>query len=394
MTGHQALSHHPAARISHLRHGTHGMVRFVLDRYLLLPLGAVIAIVWANTAAESYFRLAHALAFPVNRIGMALLLGLLVHEVAEALMPGGSLHTWRRWGVALAAAGGGLAGSTLTYLAFVTVKHEQVLTQAWPIAGAIDLIAGYYVVKALLPRSSAVPFLLLVAVLTDAAGLLLLATWPSLTPAHVGGAGLVIAALVVAAAMRRSGVRTIWAYLGCAGVLSWIGFSLAGVHSALALLPIVPFLPRHPKRVDMFAAPTDDEAHHAEYEWNEIVQLVAFLFGLVNAGAEVRHYDTGTWAVLVGSLVGRPAGMFAAVALALAAGLRLPARLGWRELLVVACAMSSGFTVGLFFATAFLPIGGVLAQIKIGVLTSAIGAFAAVGAARATRVGRFARSSA
>ena len=46
-------------------------LRFVTDRFLWLPLGAAIALVWANTAPDSYFRLAHTLAFPVNEIGMA-----------------------------------------------------------------------------------------------------------------------------------------------------------------------------------------------------------------------------------------------------------------------------------------------------------------------------------
>ena len=52
-------------------------LRFATDRFLWLPLGAAIALVWANTAAESYFRLAHTLAFPVNEIGMAVFVGLI-----------------------------------------------------------------------------------------------------------------------------------------------------------------------------------------------------------------------------------------------------------------------------------------------------------------------------
>ena len=66
-------------------------LRFVTDRFLWLPLGAAIALVWANTAAESYFRLAHTLAFPVNEIGMAVFLGLITQEAIEAVMPGGAL---------------------------------------------------------------------------------------------------------------------------------------------------------------------------------------------------------------------------------------------------------------------------------------------------------------
>ena len=66
---HHALSH-PRVGTVRRRHrrSTGLLVRFVMDRFLLLPLGAAIAIVWANTASESYFRFAHALAFPVNEI--------------------------------------------------------------------------------------------------------------------------------------------------------------------------------------------------------------------------------------------------------------------------------------------------------------------------------------
>ena len=42
---------------------------------------------------------------------MALFLGLLMQEVMEAMMPGGALHTWRRWGLALVAAAGGIVGA-------------------------------------------------------------------------------------------------------------------------------------------------------------------------------------------------------------------------------------------------------------------------------------------
>ena len=68
-----------------------------LHRYLALPTGVAIALVWANIAPERYFVFAHSLAFPVNEIGMAFFVGLIVQEIAEAVMPGGALHSWRRW---------------------------------------------------------------------------------------------------------------------------------------------------------------------------------------------------------------------------------------------------------------------------------------------------------
>jgi NhaA family Na+:H+ antiporter len=388
-----ALAHHPTFAPAPRSRPSGGLVRFAMDRFLFLPLGAAIALVWANTAAESYFRFAQALAFPVNEIGMALFLALITQEVIEAVMPGGALHTWRRWAMAIAAAGGGLLGAAFVYLAYVYLKHEEVLAQAWPIACSIDIAAGYYVLKMIWRRSSVLPFLLLLAIATDAFGLVLLVAWTPVTQNHLLGAVLVIAAVGIAALIRRSGkVQTFWPYLAICGPLSWWGFYWADVHPALALVPIVPFLPHEPRRLDLFADPPDDDAvHHVEHEWNEVVQVVVFLFGLVNAGVILRDYDTGTWAMLSAALIGRPLGILGAVALALAVGLHLPRRVGWRELLVVACATSSGFTVALFFATGFLPLGAVLQQIKLGALATAAGAFLALAVARQLHVGRFAR---
>jgi DMSO reductase anchor subunit len=76
---------------------------------------------------------------------------------------------------------------------------------------------------------------------------------------------------------------------------------------------------------------------------------------------------------------------------ALAAGLRLPQRLGWRELTVVGFTVAIGFSVGLFFCTALLPPGQLRAEMSMGVLMSLAGAPLAFLSARLLRVGRFAR---
>ena len=70
--------------------------RFALEHLLAVPVGVVIALIWANTGAESYFRFSIALAFVVNNVGMALFFALVTQEVIEAMVPGGALHTWRR----------------------------------------------------------------------------------------------------------------------------------------------------------------------------------------------------------------------------------------------------------------------------------------------------------
>ena len=138
--------------------GRHGwsataVVQFLFDRYLLLPIGAAIAVIWANTASESYFTIAHRLSFPVNEVGMAFFVGLLAQEVVEAVMPGGALHSWRRWNTALVAAAGGMFGAAGVYIAYVQLSYETLLFAAWPVAIAVDAAATYYLLKTLFPRS-------------------------------------------------------------------------------------------------------------------------------------------------------------------------------------------------------------------------------------------------
>jgi NhaA family Na+:H+ antiporter len=207
---------------------------------------------------------------------------------------------------------------------------------------------------------------------------------------RVGGATLVIGALIFAAVLRAFKVRAFWPYLLISGTTMWVAFYWEGLHPAFALVPLVPFLPHEARSLDVFADPRDDDAvHHAEHEWHLLVQPVVFMFALVNAGVILRGYDTPTWGMLLAALVGRPLGVLAATGLAVAAGLHLPRHIGWRELIVVAFATSSGFAIALFFATGVLATGPVLTAAKIGVIASALGALLAFAAARALKVGRF-----
>lgn len=401
---HASLHVHPHAyAVSHRRVHAHAtprarrrsirsIFRFVLDRYLALPIGAAIALLWANAAPVSYFTIAQRLSFVVNEIAMAVFFALLAQEVIEAVMPGGALHSWRKWTMPIVAAAGGIAGAVAVYLVYVQLEYESVLTQGWPIATAIDAAATYYVVRTIMPRSGALPFALLLAIVTDMFGLLVVAPSYVVLQTRVGGAALMVVAIGLAALMRVARVRAFWPYLLICGSLSWVAFYWEGLHPAFALVPIVPLLPHEPRGLDLFADPPDDDAvHHFEHEWNRIVQVVLLLFGLVNGGVLLRQYDTGSWAMLTAALVGRPIGVLLAVSIAVAAGLHLPRHVGWREVLVVAFATSSGFALALFFATGVIATGPVLAQMKIGVLGSIAGVLFAFGAARALRVGKFAR---
>jgi hypothetical protein len=78
----------------------------VLDYLLALPVGCAAALLWANTLPDSYYRFAHATTFLVNDVGMVFFFALITKEVAEATLPGGALHPWRRAALPVAAAFG------------------------------------------------------------------------------------------------------------------------------------------------------------------------------------------------------------------------------------------------------------------------------------------------
>lgn len=390
------MAHPHASTPSHVAHSQpyRALVRVLqlsVTRFMLMPIGAVIALIWANTAAESYFQFAHGLSFFVNEIAMALVFALFGQEMFEATMPGGALHSWRKWSLPLVGAAGSIAGAAATYLVYIRSQYEPGLATAWPIVTAVDVVLAFYLLRALMPGSGALPFALLLAIVTDIFGMVLVAPQYLVLQTRAGAGALAIGALFAAWYLRTRKMHTFWPILLICGTAMWVAFYWAGWHPAFSLVPLVPFLPHEARTLDVFADPRDDDpVHHVEHEWHLAIQPVVFLFALVNAGVILRGYDTATWGVLLASLIGRPVGMLIAVALAVAAGLHLPRRIGWRELIVIAFATSSGFSIALFFAAGMIATGPVLAAAKIGVIASAVGALIALGAAAALKVGRFA----
>lgn len=370
---------------------------FAVEHLLLLPIGAGIALAWVNLDPESYYRYANQMAFWVNDVGMALFFGVVTKEVVEATAPGGVLHSWRRVLMPVIAAVGATAAAAILYIQFVDWADEPMLQLAWPVPFATDVALGYFIARLIFSeRHPAIPFLLLLALAADAFGFLALALFYPTRELHLlQGAGLMALALLTAAALRWAMVRSFWPYVAFAGGLSWLAFYHGGLHPALALVPILPFLPHAPRDPGFFVdAPIDakDALNRFELWFRYPAQIALFFFGLVNAGVPFMGLETGTWGVPFASLVGKPIGIFIAVGAAVAIGLRLPDRVRWRDLFVIGFIAASGFTVGLFFATAMLAPGILLRETKMGVLVSVSGLLLAFLSALILRVGRYARS--
>jgi Na+:H+ antiporter, NhaA family len=370
-----------------MTHARHRTLVFILDNSLLLLVGTASAVLWANLDLDSYDAVAHPLHFWVNEVGMAFFFALAAKEVFEATLPGGSLASPRRALAPLAAAVGGMVAPALIYVALASLRGPADLARGWAIPCATDIAFSAMIARLIFPSAHpAIPFLLLLAIADDALGLVILAIfYPSGSLSLEAPLILMPAAVVMALWLRRRRVGSFWAYVIGPGALSWAALYFGGLHPALALVPIVPFMPHNPRDLGLFderEASRTDTLSHFEHWWAAPVQIVLLLFGFANAGVPFAEIGPGTYYVLAGLLLGKPIGIILFSGAAVLAGARLPRELRIGDLLVVSIAASIGFTVSLFFATAAFSEGRALSETKMGALLSFVAAPLALAVSR------------
>jgi len=359
----------------------------IIDNSLLLVAGTIAGLAWANIDHATYERFSHALHFAVNDVGMVFFFALAVKEIIEATLPGGPLESPREALVPILAAAGGMIGPAGLYVIQVTVIGRPELMPGWAIPCATDIAFSYLTARLIFPRNHpAIPFLLLLAIADDALGLILLALfYPVAQVSLLTFAALMIPALGITIWLKRRRTVSFWPYLIFGGGLSWAALFFGGVHPALALVPILPFMP-HAKRdlglLDPRKHDLPDTMNRFEHAWRIPVQFILMFFGLVNAGVTFSSVGPGSWAVFLSLLVGKPFGIVGAMFLAVRMGLRAPGALSYRDATVVAVAAGIGFTVALFFATSAFRPGPLLDEAKMGALMSFLAAPIAIALGR------------
>jgi NhaA family Na+:H+ antiporter len=350
-------------------------VRFVFDNSILLLVGTVLAVAWANLDAPGYDHATHPLHFWVNDVGMVFFFALAAKEVFEATLPGGPLASLRQAASPLVAAVGGMLAPALIFIALATQVGPASLARGWAIPCATDIAFSAMVARMIFAGGHpAIPFLLLLAIADDALGLIILAVfYPSAALSFLALGLLMSAALLLAWWLRRRRTASFWPYVLGPGVLSWAALYWGGFHPALALVPVVPFMPHSARDLGLFAPEEEaqpDTLSHFEHWWAQPVQFVLLLFGLTNAGVPFEQIGNGTYYVLAALLLGKPLGIVAFSYVARLAGARWPDGLMVADVVVVGIAAAIGFTVALFFATAAFPAGPLLAETKMGALLS------------------------
>ena len=410
---------------------------FVTNYSLLLILGAVIALIWANTDASSYHHfvefviwdhapIGHAhydeaglvdyrtltLHYLINDVLMAFFFAIAAKEVWEAvILKNGSLRG-KKAATPLFATAGGMFGPIAVYLglaAWLGSDTYNAVANGWAIPTATDIAFSYLVGRLVFGAGHpAVRFLLLLAIADDAAGLIILAIfYPSgqLAPEWLllslfAAVGVFVLANWLPRKLDRGDqgrpnstwVRqklAFWPYL-LAACLSWFGFQESGLHPALGLLPIVPTIPHADRAFGIFSEAEQyltDLLNQIEHALKHPVEIVLFFFGLANAGVEFSSIGDATWLVLAGLIVGKPVGVFlfgwfAANVLKLG----LPQGMRPVDLIVIGFVAAIGFTVSLFIASVAFEPGQVQDAAKMGALLSFFAAIISIVAGIVFRV--------
>lgn len=364
-----------------------------LLREFSIPLisGVLLALIWANLDSAGYHGFNNApmfgglsFHFISTEIFMVLFFGIAAVEITQSCQPGGELNPFSRALNPLLSTLGGVLGPAAVYILLNMLFGSPAYAHGWGIPTATDIALAWLAARTVFGAAHpAVSYLLLLAVADDAIGLAIIAFfYPS--PHHPFVPVwllLIVSGMVLSYGLRYLNVRNYWPYIIAGGGLSWAGLYQAGLHPALALVFIVPFLP-HAKRETGYLFeenPTDYSTLSLfEREWKVVVDIGLFIFGLANAGVEFQRVGLVSWLVLAGLLVGKAAGIFGFGCLAELLGFRLPNGVRKLDLLIISVIAGTGFTVAIFVAGEAFTDENIVGAAKMGAMFSAVAALAGI----------------
>ncbi len=384
---------------------------------VILLVGAIAALVWANVDYGSYQGVWHTkLAVAVGADGITQDLR---HWVNDGLMVFfffvvglearrefdiGELRERRRFVVPLLAGIGGMVVPVAIYLAF---NAGGPAAHGWGVAMSTDTAFALGMLALVGPSVSGRlrAFMLTVVVVDDLVALVVIAT---VYTHHVAilAALAALGAFVVVLGARALRVRSGLAYAAL-GLVMWVAVYESGIDPvivglAMGLLTVAftavrgdleratdqfrsfreqptPQLARSARLALQSAISPNERLEETFHPWSSYV--VVPLFALANTGIVIsgsflsRAFASPiTLGILVGYVVGKPVGILAASRLARTVSrgkLRLP--VGWGAALGGSAIAGIGFTVALLIASIAFT-GTDLAEAKLGILTAAAGA--------------------
>lgn len=395
---------------------------------LVLLAAAAIALLWANSPwSDSYFDLLHhhivvdvgilrvdeELHFWINDVAMVVFFFLVGLEIKRELVLG-ELSSPSRVAVPLAAAVGGMLVPVAIFLLVVQGAEAR---EGWgvPMATDIAFALGLVALLGRVPQGLQV-LLLAIAIFDDIGAVAVIAIFYT-ESVQLEPLGVAVAAFVAMFVLNQLGVRPVLVYVAI-GVVAWASVLESGVHTTIVgvlaglLTPTrawvgpVGYPERVQQRLDEFRAglTEDDEdpsarehrvhalveisdmsretmapldrLEHELHPWSAFVVIPAF--ALANAGVELSGDTLAAafesslmWGVLLGLVLGKPAGIMLGAWLAVRLGARLPLDVSWFGVLGVGVLAGIGFTVALFISDLAFD-ESLLTEVKVGILAASL----------------------
>ena len=167
------------------------------------------------------------------------------------------------------------------------------------------------------------------------------------------------------------------AYVLIPGTIAWFGLHTAGLHAALALVFIVPFMPKgahaeeHVDQHGLDDAENHSTLHNFEEKIGPIVDFGLFFFGFTAAGVGFSTISTLSIIIMISLIIGKTLGIFL-MTLISSKGLRvpLPEGMDMKDTIVVGAIGGIGLTVALFVCESAFVDATMIASAKMGALFS------------------------
>lgn len=326
--------------------------------------------------------------FLINDIFMVLFFGIAAKEITESCLPGGALNPMSKAINPLMGTIGGVVGPVGVYLILNQwVMGDPTWTNGWGIPTATDIALAWLVARIIFGVGHpAISFLLLLAVADDGIGLMIIAIfYPTQDPEWLNVLWL-IPGIAVAYGLRLKNVQAWSPYILIGGAFSWWGLYSAHLHPALALVPIVPFLPGPGYDEGLFqddlSTEESDPLNRFEHDLKIPVDFGLFFFAFANAGVEFTSMNNLTWIVFLSLLVGKTVGITLFSWVAMVVGFPLPTGMKIKHLFVAGIIAGLGLTVALFVAGQAFQNDSLQGASKMGALFSGGIAFIAIAAGK------------
>lgn len=421
----------PTQPIERIARSIRLFVRLEAASGILLLLALAAALCWANSPwADTYFRILEIpLAFGLGPFRFATTIH---HVINDAMMAvfffvvgleikreavAGELTGLRRAAFPALAALGGMLIPALIY-SLCNAGHASLRGWGIPVATDIPFALGILALLGKRIPGSVKIFLMALAIIDDLGAVLVIAVFYS---GRIDWWGLADAAALVAVliALNRAGVRRGWLY-AIPGIALWHVLQKAGVHGTIAGVFTAWAIPArsriderrfadisrgildrfeaaryaqetsflNPDRLDAVmeleelcekVEPPLQRIVEALHPWTSFFILP--LFALSNAGVRVEPEilrglasPTGI-GILLGLVVGKPLGIFAAVQAMLALGFpKLSGGVNWKHMLGAGMLGGIGFTMSIFIAGLAFGAGRELDAAKVSVFLASFAA--------------------